>query len=127
MKLNIFHMRWKKTSPALINRFTEALPTSPEVQRRAMFGYPCAFVNGNMFCGLHEERLFVRLGESERQRLLREPDACPFEPMPGRRMTEYVVVPDPLANRNLAKWLTRALRYTASLPPKPPRAKRGRG
>jgi TfoX/Sxy family transcriptional regulator of competence genes len=114
-------MHWKKSSAALIERFSRALPDDPEVQRRSMFGYPCAFVSGNMFCGLHEERLFVRLGESERRRLLREPGACPFEPMPGRRMTEYVVVPDPLGNRNLAKWLSAALRYAASLPPKPQR------
>jgi TfoX/Sxy family transcriptional regulator of competence genes len=91
-----------------------------------MFGYPCAFVNGNMFGGLHEERLFVRLDEAGRRRLLREPGATPFEPMPGRRMTEYVVVPHPLTNRNLPKWLRAALRYAAGLPPKPGRAKRGR-
>jgi len=29
-----------------------------------VFGYPCAFVNGNMFAGLFQTELFVRLSES---------------------------------------------------------------
>jgi len=119
---------WKKSPPQLIERFGTALPSDERVERRSMFGYPCAFVNGNMFCGLHEDRLIVRLAEPERARLLEEPGARQFEPFPGRRMTEYVVVPDPLANPSLQRWLSRAFKYAASLPPKPARrpAKRRR-
>ncbi len=45
---------WKKSSPALIAYFDKALPDDPRVERRQMFGYPCAFVNGQLFTGLHQ-------------------------------------------------------------------------
>ncbi|MBM3503710.1 MAG: TfoX/Sxy family protein [Alphaproteobacteria bacterium] len=54
-------MQWKKSSPALIARFAAALPDDPKIQRRSMFGYPCSFVNGNFFTGLHQENVVVRL------------------------------------------------------------------
>ena len=39
--------------------------------QRKMFGYPCAFVNGNMFAGLFQTGLFLRLSEPEREEFLR--------------------------------------------------------
>jgi hypothetical protein len=71
-----------------------------------------------MFCGLHEDRLIVRLPEAERARLLRQEGAHLFEPMPGRLMKEYVVVPTPLTNPDLRKWMAAALDYAAGLPAK---------
>lgn len=116
--------RWEKSPPDLIACFDAALPRDEQVVRRTMFGYPCAFANGNMFGGLHKDRLFVRLPEAERRALLGEPGARPFEPMPGRPMAEYVVVPRPMSNPGLSRWLDTALRYAAGLPPKPGRAGR---
>jgi len=111
-------MSWKKSPPELIARFDEALPRDPRVERRQMFGYPCAFTNGNMFTGLHQDKLFVRLAEKERGELLRRAGARPFEPMPGRPMAEYVVVPDSLPRQQLAKWIAAALEYASALPAK---------
>ena len=53
-------MAWRKSSPELIAAFDAALPDDRRVQRRKMFGYPCAFTGGNMFTGLHQENLIVR-------------------------------------------------------------------
>src|ERR671934_2301103 len=86
-------MEWRKASESLKSAFEEALPDDPRVERKQMFGYPCAFVNGNMFAGVHQEALFLRLGEQERATLLDQPGSGPFEPMPGRAMREYVVAP----------------------------------
>lgn len=119
-------MTWKKSPPELIERFNAALPVDHRVERRTMFGYPCAFANGNMFGGLHEHRCFVRLGDPQRQTLLDLPGASAFEPIAGRRMTEYVVVPDAFSRADLSKWLALALRYAAGLPPKPRPEKRAR-
>ena len=119
-------MTWKKSPPELIERFNTALPDDVRVERRTMFGYPCAFAGGNMFGGLHEHRCFVRLGETERRRLLDLPGASPFEPIAGRRMTEYVVVPKSFSGAELSKWLALALRYAASLPPRARKQKRAR-
>ena len=59
-----------------------------------MFGYPCAFVNGNMFAGLFQDRIFVRLSPDDRSGLDRTHGAIDFEPMPRRPMKAYAVVPD---------------------------------
>ncbi len=84
-----------------------------------MFGYPCAFVNGNMFSGLHEENLIVRLPEAEQESLLRVAGARPFEVM-GRRMREYVAVPPAMYEQpaSLRRWLAAAFAYAAELPAK---------
>ena len=47
-------MAWKKSPPALIETFDAVLPGAP-AERRLMFGYPAAFVNGNMFMSLFED------------------------------------------------------------------------
>jgi len=88
---------------------------------RKMFGYSAAFANGNMFAGLHEVGLVMRLSEKERETFLRLDGARTFEPMPGRVMREYVVAPDALAGDSAAlrSWITGAFRYASSLPAKP--------
>jgi len=119
-------MTWKKSPPRLIEAFDGALPRDPRVERRAMFGCPCAFVNRNMFAGLHQDTLFIRLGQDQRARLRTLRDARPFEPMPGRVMREYVVVPEAVVAtpRGLTSIVGEAFRYAAALPAKRPRAAR---
>jgi TfoX/Sxy family transcriptional regulator of competence genes len=111
-------MAWKKPSQALIDTFDAVLP-GPPAERRLMFGFPAAFVNGNMFMGLHEERLVLRLDERARQELL-DGGAALFEPMKGRPMKEYVVAPASLlADRAaLKRRVAQALSFVGALPPK---------
>ncbi len=118
-------MAWKKSPPELLATFDASVPDDPLVERRSMFGYPCAFVQGNMVTGLHEHRLIVRLPESERAELVAQGGAI-FSPMPGRVMKEFVVVPPGVLGKpaTLASWVARAIAYGATLPPKAPR--RGR-
>lgn len=115
---------WKKSSPALIAFFDKALPSDPRVERRQMFGYPCAFVNGQLFTGLHQESMIVRLGESERGELLRERGATIFQPMPGRTMREYVALPPAMTAGEAKAWVARGFAYAAALPPKKKPAKK---
>lgn len=91
-----------------------------------MFGYPCGFESGQLFTGLFGDSLFVRLGEAERARLLGERGAKPFDPMGGRPMREYAVVPQGwLEDEELIKqWMGRALEYARTLPPKSGTAKK---
>jgi TfoX/Sxy family transcriptional regulator of competence genes len=116
-------MAWKKSSPELVARFAACLPDDPLVERRSMFGYPCAFVQGHMVSGLHEERLIVRLPEGERAALVAEGGEI-FSPMPGRLMKEYVVVPPKLVAKPaaLCSWVARAIAYGTTLPPKAAKA-----
>src|SRR5687767_8704266 len=56
--------RWRKPDPALVAEFEAALPGLPGAERRQMFGCPCAFVNGQLFAGVHEDRLLVRVPDA---------------------------------------------------------------
>jgi TfoX/Sxy family transcriptional regulator of competence genes len=108
--------KWRKPSAQLQKAFLDSLPKDPRIELRNMFGCPCAFVNGNMFAGLHQETVVFRLAEGERQLLLKEEEAAIFEPHPGRRMREYVALPAAFADDSLKMqtWVTRALEYAAS-------------
>jgi TfoX/Sxy family transcriptional regulator of competence genes len=97
----------------------EVLPGAP-VERRLMFGYPAGFVNGNMFCGLFQDGLVLRLDDKQRDKLLKVKGCKPFEPMKGRPMKQYVLVPGSLVKDEdaITPWLEAALNYASKLPPK---------
>lgn len=112
-------MQWKKTPPELAATFEVAAPKDPKVVRKPMFGYPALFLNGNMFAGTFQDKVVTRLSEAERAKKL-EAGAKQFEPMPGRPMKEYVVVPatDVARPAALAKWIEQAHAYAMTLPEK---------
>ena len=115
---------WKKSPPELVEVFEAVFPGPPAVARQ-MFGYPAGFVNGNMFMGLHQHNMVLRLPEGPRAELLAMEGAATFEPMAGRPMKEYVVVPATLlaAPEALEPWVAKALAHGASLPAKAAKAK----
>lgn len=100
--------------------FEALVPDDPRVTSRPMFGNRAAFVNGNMFVALFGDRVAIRLPEEAREELAQVPGADSFEPMPGRAMKEYVVLPQawredlPLARA----WVDRSLAWTGELPAK---------
>jgi len=111
--------KWEPPGPEVIARFAACLPKDDGIERRRMFGCPCAFINGNMFAGVHEQRVIVRLDDPERAALAAQEDVRPFTVM-GRTMREYVAFERPLQRtpRELSAWLRKALAYAASLPPR---------
>jgi TfoX/Sxy family transcriptional regulator of competence genes len=117
-------IEWTRSPVWLVQAFDAALPSDASIERRQMFGYPAAFVRGNMAAGLFREQLIVRLPERRRAELLAEPGSTPFEPMPGRPMKEYVVVSPALVSdsRELKRWIGEAATYAASLPARASRA-----
>lgn len=112
-------VNWKKANPELSEYLEEALePFNCEEWK--MFGQPAYFVDNNMFAGVFGDDLFIRLSKADREEILSSNDeALHFEPM-GRRMKEYVVLPDSLYNHreDFDKWLNRSYDYVSSLPPK---------
>ena len=109
-------MKWRKSRQELIDLFDSVLPVPP-AERRKMFGYPAGFVNGNLFMGLFEDDMILRLPEIQRQELLAANKAKRFEPMPGRPMREYIAIPDALQfdKKQLAAWVGKSLAYVSSL------------
>ncbi|MEA2534822.1 MAG: hypothetical protein QOJ93_2633 [Actinomycetota bacterium] len=114
---------WTKSPPELVEVFEAVFPGPPAVARQ-MFGYPAGFVNGNMFMGLHQHNMVLRLPDGPRAELLAMEGAATFEPMAGRPMKEYVVVPAMLlaAPEDLEPWVAKALAHGASLPAKAAKA-----
>jgi TfoX/Sxy family transcriptional regulator of competence genes len=125
-------MAWIKSPPALIARFDAVLPADPRVERRQMFGYPCAFLSGNMFMGLYQDTLLLRFSEADRRELTQKHGGFVFEPMAGRPMREYIVLPRAIVNSDgeLKGWIARSLAYVAAMPakvkPAKPRAPKGK-
>ena len=112
--------KWEKSPPELIKAFQEAMQPLPGIQVRQMFGYPAAFVNGQMFACLHERKMALRLPGADQSVFLQLEGARQFEPMPGRPMREYVVVPPAMlaSPEELDAWILKALAFAHSLPPK---------
>ncbi|MBI4789588.1 MAG: TfoX/Sxy family protein [Chloroflexi bacterium] len=104
----------------LIHVFENAMKGFPKATQRKMFGYPAAFVNGNMFAGVFQDEMFLRLSDADRAKIRSEYGTKLFEPMPGRPMRGYVLVPRYIVKspRQLTIWLTKAMEFTQSLPPK---------
>lgn len=114
--------KWEKAPTDLVDRFAAVIDRAGEGQatRRKMFGYPAAFVNGNMATGLFGARWFVRLPVERAAELPGGGDAEPFAPMPGRAMKGYVMIPDEVLadDDRLETWVRAGLAFTGTLPPK---------
>jgi TfoX/Sxy family transcriptional regulator of competence genes len=111
---------WKKASPEMSELLANALGPFP-AEKRKMFGFPAYFANGNMFTGIFEDVIILRLADADRDQLRATYDeATPFEPMEGRPMREYLVLPESLyADREAHDhWLQRSFSWASGLPPR---------
>jgi TfoX/Sxy family transcriptional regulator of competence genes len=111
--------RSSKESEALLR---SVVPEGPGISIRPMFGNLSAFASGNMFMGVYGDDLFVRLSEPDRAELLANEGASVFEPMAGRQMKEYIVVPKSWRSdrAKLKPWVARSLKWASNLPAKEP-------
>jgi len=98
--------------------FENAKPADPAVQQRPMFGYPAFFLNGKMFAGTFQDRSVVKFGDD--RTIPGAKTAKTFEPMPGRPMAGFVVVPDAVVKSptKLRAWIGHAHTYAKTLPAK---------
>jgi len=111
---------WEKSSLQLVTLFGQLSPKNSAVTEKLMFGCPCCFANGNLFCGLHKQGMIFRLPEADRLAFLKLKDAANFEPMPGRKMKNYVILQNPPSHdhKELSRWMGRSLDFALTLPPK---------
>jgi TfoX/Sxy family transcriptional regulator of competence genes len=118
-------MSMPKPSEQAKSAFQKLLPPDPAVTARPMFGNLAGFVNGNMFCGLFGDDLFVRVSEAD-QAKIRKQGGKTFEPMAGRAMTGYVVVPAGWQKKPdaIREWVVTALVWTKAMPAKAAKGKK---
>jgi TfoX/Sxy family transcriptional regulator of competence genes len=113
-------MEWKKAPEELV-KFLAQKMKNVKCEFRKMFGYPAYFINGNMFAGIHGETLFLRLSDSDVEKLTKTHRGVSFfEPMLGRPMKGYVAVSKSFYSDDslFSEWLEKSVRYVSSLPPK---------
>jgi hypothetical protein len=104
------NMTWEKSSQELIDLFTSLAPTAAGAEQKKMSGWPCWFVNGNLFAGLHTQSMIFRLPETDQAVFL--------------KVGGYVILSEPVDRnrKELARWIDRSLQFAAALPPKAPKA-----
>ena len=100
--------------------FRSVLPDDPRIIVRPMFGNISGFVGGNMFAGLFGDDLFVRLSEEKHNDLLGNKGARLLEPMTGKPMKDYIVIPRAWLKQpdTVRKWVVLSFEFTSSLPAK---------
>jgi TfoX/Sxy family transcriptional regulator of competence genes len=100
--------------------FMSFVPHDSRIKVKKVFGNDAAFVNGNMFFGLYGKNLYLRLPEDDAKEFLSTKGTKPFEPMPGRAMKGYFVIPRSWLSRPLSirEWISRSLDWASKLPPK---------
>jgi TfoX/Sxy family transcriptional regulator of competence genes len=103
--------------------FRSLVPQDTHVTVRPMFGNLSAFVNGNMFFGLFGNDLFLRLSSEDRVELFKNKGASVLEPMKGKPMKDYVVIPKNWRDQpeTVRTWVSKALEWSSKLPPKKPK------
>jgi TfoX/Sxy family transcriptional regulator of competence genes len=90
-------------------------------ERRIMFGHPCYFINGNMFIGVFGDKVFLRLPQEGRDRIMKDhSEIAPFSPREGMSMKEYVTIPHPTQCdiEWFERWRDRSIDYASKLPPR---------
>ena len=118
--------KWRKPNPELMELLATLLEPYNCVSKR-MFGSVSYFINNNMFTGVHEDIIFVRLSEEDREKIKKEhPEISNFEPLEGRKMREYMVLDEDIYRDipTLEKWLEKGVNFVSSLPPKKPKQKK---
>jgi TfoX/Sxy family transcriptional regulator of competence genes len=109
-------------SPEVVARFEELGEVVADADRKLVFGCPTRLVSGNMFFGVHRLGLFVRLPEDSGAELLAL-GGEPFEPMAGRPMSGFYVLPETVADQE--QWVARSYAFARTLPPKEPKKPKG--
>jgi TfoX/Sxy family transcriptional regulator of competence genes len=109
-------MEFLKAPARLVETFGATAP-GPPAARHKVFGYPTAFINGNMFFGIFGENMFLRLPKDLQEKMI-ESGGRAFEPMPGRPMREYILLPDSVVGDRgeLKGWIAKSLAYARELP-----------
>jgi TfoX/Sxy family transcriptional regulator of competence genes len=119
-------MAWEKMSQETAEKLAR-LVKGFDCQKKPMFGHEVYWVNGNMFAGVFQSDIWIRLSRDDQADFFEAyEDAELFEPMAGRPMKDYVVLPGTVLadEESVQLWLGKAYGYTATLPVKKAKAKK---
>jgi hypothetical protein len=103
----------------LAQRVREALVERPDVTEKKMFGGLCFLLGGNMCCGIVGEELMLRVGPDAYDDVLARDHAREMD-FTGRALRGMVYVASAgfASGDDLEGWLSSAVEFAGSLPPK---------
>jgi TfoX/Sxy family transcriptional regulator of competence genes len=104
---------------ALASRVRKVLEKRRHVAEQRMFGGIAFLLHGNMFCGVLERELVLRLGEEGVAQALREPYTRPMD-FTGKPMKTMIYLESKgvESDDRLREWIDRALLFARLLPRK---------
>ena len=116
----VYGLKIPRPDKESVDLFQSLVPKDDRVAVRPMFGNISAFVNGNMFFGVFGNDLFVRLSSKDQLELLKNKGSSMLEPMKGKPMKDYVVLPNTSRAKpeTLRSWISKSLEWSSKLPPK---------
>jgi TfoX/Sxy family transcriptional regulator of competence genes len=120
-------MKFRKAPQELVDFLMEKMK-GKNCDYKKMFGYPTFFINGNMFAGLFADQIFLRLSEMDQAEISKQyPAVTILEPMTGRPMKNYMVLPKSLYtdSKVFDEWLGKSMKYTSGLPEKKGKTSKG--
>ena len=87
--------------------------------KKKMFGVVGFLVHGNMACGVHKDRMIVRVDPAKHEKLLKKSHAKPFD-ITGRPMKGWLLVEADGCKtaKQLSTWVTEGVEFALTLPPK---------
>ena len=113
-------MKFRKPAEDFVAFLDERLE-GVDCDKRRMFGQYAYFLNGNMFTGVFESNIFLRLSPDFKSELMEKDSKIQeFEPRKGRVMKEYIILPAAMLSQEKAfsNVLSSSLEYVSQLPPK---------
>ncbi len=117
---NVPEMSWQRPSENLVRLLNDSLQ-GVECEKKKMFGQYAFFMNGNMFCGVHQSSIFLRMAREDLEEAMsRYSELGKFEPREGMVMKEYLQA-SPEFVRDLELFrelLKKSVEYARNLPPK---------
>jgi TfoX/Sxy family transcriptional regulator of competence genes len=76
------------------NQIAEHLKVTENVSKGSMFGAKCIKINRKVFAMFFNDEMVFKLAPERQKHVLAIEGAHHFEPMPGRRMKDWISVPD---------------------------------
>ncbi|MBN1304817.1 MAG: TfoX/Sxy family protein [Anaerolineales bacterium] len=104
----------------IAQRIREMLEDIPEeLNEKRMFGGLAFMMDGFMTCGVHRDRLIVRVGKDNYEEAMAQPHTVPFD-ITGRPLSGWVMVEADgiTGEKELKEWVQKGIEFAESLPPK---------
>ena len=91
----------------------------PELTNKKMFGGVCYLIQGNIACGILQEKMRIRVGKHAFSEALAKPGTAPFD-INGRPMAGWVFVEPPefVSDDDLLAWVHQGFEFALTLPKK---------